>query len=181
MEANDAKTGVHCPRLRGSAEPGPRAGQRDREREPEEAMFQRRIHAYQPSRQHRRSYREKKRTEPGWRYENGKEEARGTEGETGDTPDAAVDLIFKCKQIYIVAKAPPTTSRAVRGNRRYSATGRCSSGTSSPPGSSLLNDFFQSSRPATKAPADPYSFLFELLLDRERSRATNKADWTTRA
>lgn len=90
--------------------------------------------------------------------------------EEGSEPvDAArLDLIFKCKQIYIVAKAPPWCARQLTGNRRYSATGaaaataaaaRCTSETSSQPRPARppAGYFFQSSQPAAKAPADSYS------------------------
>lgn len=116
-------------------------------------------------------------------------EKRERRDEGSEPVDAArLDLIFKCKQIYIVAKAPPWCARQLTGSRRYSATGaaaaaRRTSETSSQPRPARppAGYFFQSSQPAAKAPADSYSLpllslspflssqLFEGSSDCERS------------
>ena len=119
------------------------AGERQRERgegdatarEPEEAMLHRWIHAYQPSSTapilpRRRGEgggggERERRGEPRFvrvhaGYERMEEyRRRGGEEEERKGSEAAFDLIFKCKQIYIVAKAPPGVSaRQSQGNRR---------------------------------------------------------------
>ena len=208
VEANDAKTGVHCPRLRGETTKACAAtekGARPRERTCGGSCVHRALDPCIPTfpGKHRPILpRKEERTASFWLgsasaaaaasvlayiggYENGKEETneertstrdeKGRERERerweeGSEPvDAArLDLIFKCKQIYIVAKAPPWCARQLTGNRRYSATGaaaataaaaRCTSETSSQPRPARppAGYFFQSSQPAAKAPADSYS------------------------
>lgn len=91
VEANDAKTGVHCPQLR---------ARKERMREKERSSG-------------KESSREKQRvflcfiavelTHTNLRHHVLPRKERGQRCE-----GSAVNLIFKCKQIYIVAKAPPT-------------------------------------------------------------------------
>lgn len=101
VEANDAKTGVHCPQLRAWGErenKGKRGGERTRGtgRQGESSREEQRVFLCSIGRAAHTT------TSPS---------AMRPTKKTGRVvrKGCAVDLIFKCKQIYIPAKAPPST------------------------------------------------------------------------
>lgn len=116
VEANDAKTGVHCPRLRGNGAAAARGTER-RRREPG-GSYVPTVDPCIPTFPAAPPILPRKEENGAWAcsYGNGKEGRGNGRGAGTGNVDAAVDLIFKCKQIYIVAKAPPTTSRALTEN-----------------------------------------------------------------